>query len=172
MPTSRQYGRSERQQAYAAARAVQSMARKLRGRKLSTKEARALTELAATAAGGSARSARSITGSGKYKSRKKRRSAIRRETRGYVRKVTGGKKRSAGASRRSSASRSGTARRSRKSRSLRGWTPSRRQDRKFKATWKQASYGPVPFAQQGKKTRKKYLKEWKRKGYRRVRRYA
>lgn len=161
MPTSRQYGRSERQQAYAAARAVQSMARKLRGRKLSNKEARALTALASTAAGGSARSAERVTGSGKYKSKKRRRAAIRRDTYGYVRKVTGGKKR-----------RSSSARKSRKASSARGWTPSRRQSRKFRSTWKQKTYGPMPFDKQPKRTRKSYLKAWKAKGYRRVRRYS
>lgn len=158
MPTSRQYGRSERQQAYAAARAVQSMARKLRGRKLSNKEARALTALASTAAGGSARSARSATLGGKYKTRKRRRSAIRRDTSRYVRSVTGGK---------------GSRRRSRKSRrSWRGWTPSRSKQRAFRKTWTRKSYGPVPFAKQPKKTRKRYLEQWKRKGYRRTRRYS
>lgn len=154
MPTSRQYGRSERQQAYAAARAVQSMARKLRGRKLSTKEARALTALAATAAGGSARSAESITLGRKYRGRK-RRSKIRASTREYVSRATGSKRRS---------------RKSRKS--SRGWTPSRKAQRAFRKTWTTDTYGPVPFAAQPKKTRKRYLKQWKRKGYRRVRRYA
>jgi len=169
MPTSRQYGRSERQQAYAAARAVQSMARKLRGRKLTSKEARALTALASTAAGGSARSARKVTSSGKFKSRKRRRAAIRRDTYGQVRSVTGGKRRgaSSGKARRSSSRKSSR-------RSWKGWSPSRRADRKFKSTWKRksAAYGPVPFAKQAKKTRTTYLKEWKRKGYRRTRRYS
>lgn len=161
MPTSRQYGRSERQQAYAAARAVQAMARKLRGRKLSSKEARALTHLASAAAGGSARAAEGITLGRKYKSKKRRRSAIRGETRRYVRSVTG-----------SSSRKTKRSRKSRKARSWSGWTPSRRQDRKFKRSWTQKTYGPVPFAQQGKKTRRRYLKQWKRKGYRRVRRYS
>lgn len=161
MPTSRQYGRSERQQAYAAARAVQSMARKLRGRKLSNKEARALTLLASTAAGGSARTAESVTLGRKYKSKKRRRSAIRRDTYGYVRKATGGKKRRASSSRKSSARKS-----------WKGWTPSRRASSKFKSTWKQKTYGPMPFAKQPRKTRKSYLAQWKRKGYRRVRRYS
>lgn len=162
MPTSRQYGRSERQQAYAAARAVQSMARKLRGQKLSSKEARALTLLASTAAGGSARTAESVTLGRKYKSKKRRRAAIRKSTYGYVRKATGGKKRRSSGSRRKSSAR----------KSWKGWTPSRRASSKFKSTWKQKSYGPMPFAKQPRKTRKSYLKAWKRKGYRRVRRYS
>lgn len=161
MSSSRSHGRGERQQAYAAARAVQSMARKLRGKKLSTKEARALTHLASVAAGGSARSALSATTSGKYKTRRRRRASIRRDTYGHVLRVTGGK-RSARKSRR------------RKSSSLQGWTPSRRADREFKSSWRKGTtvYGPVPFARQSKRTRSTYLKSWKRKGYRRVKRYS
>jgi hypothetical protein len=145
---------------------VQSMARKLRGKKLSTKEARALTHLASVAAGGSARSALSATTSGKYKSRKRRRSAIRRDTYGHVLKVTGGKRRS-----RKSSSRKSSRR---KSGSLQGWTPSRSADRKFKSSWRKGAkvYGPVPFAKQSKRTRSTYLKSWKSKGYRRVKRYT
>ncbi|HEV8550939.1 MAG TPA: hypothetical protein VGQ57_17955 [Polyangiaceae bacterium] len=141
MSSSRYAGRVERQQGYAAARAVQSLARKLRGRKLTTKEARALTVLAGTAASGSARSAKAVTSGGKYKSRKRRRSAIRRDTYGYVRGVTG----------------------ERKGRRKKGRKSSRR---------KAVMYGPVPFQKQSKKTRKYYLKTWKAKGYRRVRRYS
>lgn len=150
MPTSRQYGRSERQQAYAAARAAQMLARKARGRTLTSAEAEALTVIASKAAGGAARAAESLTLGRKYKG-KKRRSKIRAATRKSVWGVSGGK---------------GKSRRSRKSRkSHRGWTPSRKAQAAFRKTWTAKSYGPVPFAQQPKKTRKRYLRQWKRKGY-------
>lgn len=163
MPTSRQYGRSERQQAYAAARAAQMLARKTRGRTLTSAEAEALTVIAAKAAGGAARTAESLTLGRKYKGRK-RRSKIRAATRKYVWGVSGGKSKGGKSS----------SRRSRKSRkSWRGWTPSSKAQAKFEKSWsRKGTYGPVPFAQQSKKTRKRYLKQWKKKGYRRVRRYS
>lgn len=127
MSTSRKHGRVERQQGYAAARAVAEMARKLRGKKLSNEEARALTQLASQAAGGSARVARKVTSGGKGK-RRSRRSAIRSETRRYVRTVTGASKRGG---------KKGSSRKS-----YRGWTPSRRADAKFRSTWTRSAYGP------------------------------
>jgi hypothetical protein len=190
MSTSRKNGRVERQQGYAAARAVAEMARKLRGKKLSNKEAQALTHLASQAAGGSAKAARSVTSGGKYKKRRGRRSAIRSETRRAVRSVTGGRKSSRRKSKRSSSRSYGPvpfARQSKKTRKtyLKAWkrkgykrvaryseaAPARK-SRKSKSRKSKRTFGPVPFARQSKKTRKTYLEQWKRKGYRRTKRYT
>ena len=158
-----QRSRTERAMGHAAAAAVARMARKLRGRKLSSSEARGLEVVASRAAHEAAYGARSVRKSGKGKSRRKLRSLTRRRTSAAVRRVTGSRGRSRSARRsysvrdsaRSTYSR--TKRRSagrksaRRASTSRGRSASSRRNRldyrKFLKA-RSTTYGPVRFEKQ------------------------